>query len=106
MGTGRNGSIMKYLVYGLSSVLTSSAAASAVLQYTAALSQSGLADVVTVPVVDLTGAHTFVDLVLGRGIPVMAEDAADDVLEPAHQEFVNNTAARTHIVRAGTAHPA
>ncbi|PZE62902.1 hypothetical protein DEJ33_00145 [Curtobacterium sp. MCPF17_047] len=89
---------MMYLVYGLSSILTSSAAAAAVLQYTAALSQSSLADVVTMPAVDLSGANTSVSLVLGPGIPVLTEDASDDVLEPAHQEFVDDITDRTRAV--------
>ncbi|MBF4616066.1 hypothetical protein [Curtobacterium sp. VKM Ac-1376] len=97
---------MKYLVYGLSSILTSSAAATAVLQYTAALGQSALTDVVTMPAVDLTGAETFVSLVLGPGIPVLAEEAADDLLEPADLDFVDEIAARTRAVLAGTPHHA
>lgn len=97
---------MKYVVYGLSSILTSSAAATAVLQYTAALSQSALTDVVTMPAVDLTGARTEVDLVLGPGIPVLAEEAADDVLEPTDQDFLDDIAARTHAARAGFCHHA
>jgi hypothetical protein len=97
---------MKYLVYGLSSVLTSSAAATAVLQYTAALGQSGLTDVVTMPAIDLTGADTVISLVLGPGIPVLAEEAADDQLEPTDVAFVNDIAARTRAVLDGTRHHA
>ncbi|MBF4616212.1 hypothetical protein [Curtobacterium sp. VKM Ac-1376] len=92
---------MMYLVYELSSILTSSAAATAVLQYTAALGQSALTDVVTMPSVDLTGAQTSVSLVLGPGIPVLAEEAADDVLEPGDLAFVDDIAARTQAVLAG-----
>jgi hypothetical protein len=92
---------MQYLVYGLSSILTSSAAATAVLQYAAALGQSSLTDVVTMPAVDLNGAVTSVSFVLGPGIPVLAEEAADDVLEPADVDFVNDIAARTHAVLTG-----
>ena len=102
----RNRINMKYVVYGLFSILTSSAAATAVLQYTAALSQSALTDVVTMPAVDLTGARTEVDLVLGPGIPVLAEEAADDVLEPTDQDFLDDIAARTHAARAGFRHHA
>jgi len=93
---------MKYLVYGLTSILTSDAATIAVLHYAAALRQSSLTDVVTMPAVDLTGAVTAVSLVLGPGIPVLAEDAADDLLEPTDGDFVREITSRTHAVLAGT----
>lgn len=97
---------MKFLVYGFSSILTSDAAATAVLHYTAALGQSSLTDVVTVPAIDLTGMPTDTSIVLGPGIPLLAEDAGDDALEVQHQSFVNNVAARTRAVLAGTRHHA
>lgn len=93
---------MNYLVYGLSSILTSSEAATAVLHYAAALAQSSLTDVVTVPTVDLTGQTTTVSLVLGPGIPILAEEAPDDALEQADTAFVNEIAARTRAVLAGS----
>lgn len=90
---------MKYLVYGLSTILTSSAAALAVLHYTAALAEHGRTDVVTVPAIDLTGARTLTSIVLGPGIPILAEEAADDILEPADQPFVNDLTTRTHTLQ-------
>ena len=97
---------MKHLVYGLSSILTSSEAAMAVLHYTAALSQSSRSDVVTMPAIDLNGGNTSVSLVLGPGIPVLAEDAADDLLEPAHEKFVTDLAVRTRATLANVRHHA
>lgn len=93
---------MRYLVYGLSSILTSNAAASAVVHYAAALGQSNLTDVVTVPVIGLIGAPTTVTLVLGPGIPVLIEDAPDDPLESADTPFVTDIETRTRAVLTGT----
>lgn len=95
---------MKYLVYGFSSILTSDAAATAVLRYTAALGQSALTDVVAVPAVDLSGMPTDTSIVLGPGIPVLVEEAGDDALEVQHQSFVNDVAARTRAALAGAPH--
>ncbi|MBF4591707.1 MULTISPECIES: hypothetical protein [unclassified Curtobacterium] len=95
---------MKHLVYGLTSILASSAAATAVLHYAAALGQSARTDVVTVPAVSLAGTQTSVELILGPGIPVLAEEAADDVLEPSDQDFVDDLTARAQAVRTGTRH--
>jgi hypothetical protein len=91
---------MKYVVYGLTSVLTSSAAASAVMRYAAALGQTGSSDVVAIPAVDLAGVPIAVEVLFGPGVPVLAEPAADDLLEPEHREFIDDLAERTRFVLA------
>lgn len=88
---------MKYVVYGLSSVLTSSAAASAVMRYAVTLGQTGGSDLVAIPAVDIAGVPIAVEVVLGPGVPVLAEPAADDLLEPEHREFVDDLAERTRV---------
>lgn len=91
---------MKYVVYGLTSVLTSSAAASAVMRYAVAVGRAGTSDLVAIPAVDIAGVPIAVEVLLGPGVPVLAEPAADDLLEPEHQEFVDDLAERTRVLTA------
>ncbi|PZE64755.1 hypothetical protein [Curtobacterium sp. MCBD17_021] len=86
---------MKYVVYGLTSVLTSTTAATAVMHYAVALGRTGGSDLVAVPAVDIAGVPITVEIVLGPGIGVLAEPAADDLLEPEHREFVADLTERT-----------
>lgn len=96
---------MKYLVYGLSSILTSDAAATAVLQYAAELGRHALTDIVTLPAVGVVGERTTVTLVLGPGIPLLAEEAPDDELEPTDRTFVTDVTTRIQAVSAKTSGP-
>lgn len=96
--TGQNRFTMKYVVYGLTSVLTSSAAASAVMRYAVAVGRAGTSDLVAIPAVDIAGVPIAVEVLLGPGVPVLAEPAADDLLEPEHQEFVDELAERTRVL--------
>ena len=91
---------MKYVVYGLTSVRTSSAAASAVMRYAVALGQTGSSDLVAIPAVDIAGVPIAVEVFLGPGVPLLAEPAADDLLEPEHREFVDDLAERTRFLAA------
>lgn len=91
---------MKYVVYGLTSVLTSSVAATAVLHYAVALGRTGGSDLVAVPAVDVAGVPIVVEIVLGPGIAVLAEPAADDLLEPEHRAFVADLTERTRSALA------
>ncbi|MBM7476368.1 hypothetical protein [Curtobacterium herbarum] len=91
---------MKYVVYGLTSVLTSSAAASAVMRYAVALGQAGSSDLVAIPAVDIAGVPIAVEVLLGPGVPLLAEPAADDLLEPEHREFIGDLEERTRTVLA------
>jgi len=95
---------MQFLVYGFTSILTSTATATAVLHYAAALSQSSLSDVVSVPAIDLFGMPITVGIVLGPGIAVLAQDAPDDELETEHDDFVDEVTARTRAVQSGQRH--
>jgi hypothetical protein len=89
---------MKYVVYGLTSVLTSSAAASAVMRYAVALGHAGCGDLVAIPAVDIAGVPIAVEVLLGPGIPLLAEPAADDLLEPEHGEFIADLDQRTRAL--------
>jgi hypothetical protein len=79
---------MKNLAYGSWTVLVSDDVADAVLHYSAVLGQVRSSDVVDVPTVDDNGCAATAGVVLGTGIPVMATQAADDVLEEAHPSFI------------------
>lgn len=96
---------MQHLLYGFSSVVVSDTAADAVLAYAAALAQSGLSDLVTVPTVDLGGYPSTVRVLLAPGIALMAEPAPDDELETADAAFVAELRVRTVAVLAGGAVP-
>lgn len=88
------GNDMKHIVYGLSSVIASDDVADALLHYAAVLAQSRASDVVAVPTVDFSGHVTETRVVLGPGIPVLAEDAPDDELEEPNDAFVAELRAR------------
>jgi len=92
---------MKYLGYGAATILVSDAAASAVLHYAAILMQIGGGDVVDVPTTDDHGAFAHASVVLGPGIPVMATNAPDDVLEGEDRDFVDEITGRVAVVLAG-----
>lgn len=85
---------MKNLAYGSWTVLVSDDVADAVLHYSAVLGQIRSSDVVDVPIVDDNGCAATAGVVLGTGIPVMATQAADDVLEEAHPGFIAEITAR------------
>lgn len=85
---------MKYLIYGVASVMTSDEAAYAVLDYATALAQSGLADRVDVPSVDDYGMAATSSFILAPAIGVLVQSAPDD--EPRSGD---------HPVRRRPAHP-
>jgi hypothetical protein len=86
---------MQYVIYGGTRVLASDAAAAATLSYCAALSQSGLSDVVAVPTPDEFGCGSTVSILLGPGLPLMAVTAPDDILETDDHDFVQDLNIRT-----------
>ncbi|WP_146238535.1 hypothetical protein [Curtobacterium sp. MCPF17_003] len=86
---------MKYIVYGLSSVITSDDVAHALIHYAAVLAQASASDVVEVPTADLNGASTRTSVLLGPGVPILVEDAPDDELEQPQPDFVADMTART-----------
>jgi hypothetical protein len=86
---------MKNLAYGSWTILVSDDVAEAVLRYSAMLGQMRSSDVVDVPVVDETGFAATASVILGVGIPVLATQAPDDVLEQTYPAFGEELAART-----------
>jgi hypothetical protein len=92
---------MKNLGYGSATILVSDAAASAVLHYAAILAQTGGGDVVDVPTTDGDGFGVFASVVLGPGIPVMATNAPDDVLEDDDRDFVAEITSRVGVAMTG-----
>ncbi|MBT1633109.1 GAF and ANTAR domain-containing protein [Curtobacterium flaccumfaciens] len=86
---------MKYLVYGISRVMTGDAIADAVLAYSVALAQHSTTDVINVPTADAHGVATTVGLILGPATTVLTEPAPDDELEPEDDGFVAELARRT-----------
>jgi hypothetical protein len=92
---------MKYLIYGVASVMTSDEAAYAVLDYATALAQSGLADRVDVPSVDDYGMAATSSFILAPAIGVLVQSAPDDELGPETTQFAAEIRMRTHAVQAG-----
>lgn len=92
---------MRHLIYGYTSVMVSDPVADAVLEYAAALSQSRLSDVVTVPTTDYSGLSSSVRILLSSGIALMSEPAPDDVLETEDRAFVAELRTRIVAVLAG-----
>lgn len=97
---------MKTLIYGGQHLLVTDAVAYVTLDYAAALTQSSLADSVTVPTFTSHGTPDEVALVLGPTLPLLAVGAPDDVLgddasctTPTTADYLQDTAARAHIVR-------
>lgn len=104
MGTGPLapvGSGMKNLGYGSATIQVSDAVASVVLHYAAILAQTGGGDVVDVPTADDDGAGAYASVVLGPGIPVMATNAPDDVLEDDDRDFVAEIMGRVAVAMGG-----
>ncbi|WP_412874084.1 hypothetical protein ACL00U_17215 (plasmid) [Curtobacterium poinsettiae] len=93
--------MMKQIGYGSATILVSDAAASAVLHYAAILAQTGGGDVVDIPTSDDDGVAANATVVLGPGIPVMATNAPDDVLESEDQDFVDELTGRVAVALAG-----
>ena len=93
---------MKNLGYGSATIQVSDAAASVVLHYAAILGQTGGGDVVDVPTADHDGASAYASVVLGPGIPVMATNAPDDVLEDDDRDFVAEITGRVAVAINGT----
>ncbi|ROP58595.1 hypothetical protein [Curtobacterium sp. PhB115] len=92
---------MKYVNYaGTVRVLTSDEIADAVIRYAAALHQSRLSDVVSVPTADVFGTASVVDLLLAPSIAVALEPAPDDELEPEDAAFLREIGRRTEAVLA------
>lgn len=92
---------MKNLNYGSATILISDAAASALLRYAAILAQTGGGDVVDVPTTDDDGLFAYASVVLGPGIPLMATNAADDLLEDEAGDFVADVTGRGATALAG-----
>ncbi|QSB22221.1 hypothetical protein [Curtobacterium sp. 24E2] len=92
---------MKYVNYaGAVRVLTGDAVADAVIRYAAALHQSRLSDVVSVPTTDEFGAASTVELLLAPAVAVALEPAPDDDLEPEGGAFLADLSRRTEAVLA------
>jgi len=102
--TSTEGWAMKYLIYGVASVMTSDEAAYAVLDYATALAQSGLADRVDVPSVDDYGMAATSSFILAPAIGVLVQSAPDDELGPETTQFAADLRIRTHAVQAGRVH--
>lgn len=97
---------MQHLLYGFSSVLVSNAVADIILEYAAALNQSRLSDLVTVPTTDHAGYVSTVRMLLAPGIALMIEPAPDDELEHEHRAFVAELRTRiVAVLAAGTVPP-
>ncbi|WP_182066949.1 hypothetical protein [Curtobacterium sp. ME12] len=86
---------MKNLVYGSSPILVADDVAEAVVQYASALVNALVSDVVPIPTVDTAGVPTETRVLLAPGIPLLAEDAPDDVLERPYPAFVEDLQLRT-----------
>jgi hypothetical protein len=95
-------SVMKNLGYGSATILVSDATASTVLHYAAILAQTGGGDVVDVPTTDDAGLMAHASVVLGPGIPVMATNAPDDLLEDDNRDFVADITGRVGVAMTGT----
>ncbi|MCS5511370.1 hypothetical protein NY537_01275 [Curtobacterium flaccumfaciens pv. betae] len=93
--------MMKNLGYGSATILVSDAAVSVVLHYAAILAQTGEGDVVDVPNTDDDGLGVTASIVLGPGIPAMATNAPDDMLEHDDQDFVDEITGRVAVAMRG-----
>lgn len=99
------GADVKYVNYaGASRVITGNAIAAAVIRYAAALSQSRLTDVVSIPTADCDGSSTTVEVMLAPGIAVAVEPALDDLLEPEDEAFIAEIGRRTSAALAFDPH--
>ncbi|MCA5924267.1 hypothetical protein [Curtobacterium oceanosedimentum] len=98
---------MKYVNYaGTVRILTSDAVADAVIRYAAALHQSRLSDVVSVPTSDEFGCATTVEVLLAPAVALAVEPAPDDDLEPEGAAFLREIDARTGAVLSMDDHAA
>jgi hypothetical protein len=74
--------------YGFTSLLVSDAASTALLEYATALNRSNSAAMVELPAIDAVGCSAPVQILLAPGIPLLSEEAPDDLLEPDDVAFV------------------
>ncbi|WP_146245063.1 hypothetical protein [Curtobacterium sp. MCLR17_045] len=92
---------MKYVNYaGTVRILTSDSIADAVIRYAAALHQSRLSDVVSIPTADDFGVASTIEVLLAPAIPVALEPAPDDDLEPEGEAFLVELDRRTEAALA------
>ncbi|PZF26306.1 hypothetical protein DEJ05_09050 [Curtobacterium sp. MCLR17_045] len=81
-------------------ILTSDSIADAVIRYAAALHQSRLSDVVSIPTADDFGVASTIEVLLAPAIPVALEPAPDDDLEPEGEAFLVELDRRTEAALA------
>jgi hypothetical protein len=90
---------MKRIHYSDAVVLTSDAAADAVMDYATALATRGAADTVNIPTVDDDGFETIVRMLIGPASQMVVEPAPDDELEPESRTFVADVRNRIERMR-------
>ena len=79
---------MRHVSYGFTSLLVSDAASTALMEYATALNRSNATAVVELPAIDPVGCSAPVQILLAPGIPLLSEEAPDDLLEPDDDGFV------------------
>jgi hypothetical protein len=90
---------MKSIMYAHVELLTSDAIAVAVLHYSAALADSGLAETIEIPIVETDGSRSTALMLIGPASQIVAKGVVSDVDEPEDAAVVAELSRRTRALR-------
>ncbi|MGC5225291.1 hypothetical protein ACPW96_22210 [Micromonospora sp. DT81.3] len=90
---------MKSIIYAHTELLTGDAIAVAVLHYSAALADNGLAETIEIPVVEPDGSRTTALMLVGPASQIVAKGVHTGLDELVDDEVVAELARRTRMLR-------
>lgn len=90
---------MKLIIYAHTELLTGDAIAVAVLQYSAALAENGLAELIEIPIIEPDGFRNTALLLLGPASQIVAKGARTDREELFDTDLVAALRHRTRVLR-------
>jgi hypothetical protein len=90
---------MKSIIYAHTELLTGDAIAIAVLHYSAALADNGLAETIEIPIIEPDGSPSTALLLIGPASQIVAKGADTGFPELVDDDLVAELARRTRMLR-------
>ena len=90
---------MKSIIYAHTELLTGDAIAVAVLHYSAALADNGLAETIEIPIIESDGSPSTALLLIGPASQIVAKGAHTGMEELIDDDVVAELARRTRMLR-------
>jgi hypothetical protein len=90
---------MKSIIYAHTQLLTGDAIAVAVLHYSAALADNGLAETIEIPIIEPDGSRTNALMLIGPASQIVAIGVHTDSEELVDDDVVAELARRTRLLR-------